>query len=194
LPPPQIRLLGSTRVEVLQGATYQRCTVDTPLTLQCDPGADAWDPIEGSLTQFVHACKEGFTFWSYGLQECGLNTDTPGVYTISFWVQDSATNETSAVTRTVHVLEQCKGDESRCSDGNCSVGPLCEGSNVPAGLGNMMPPGLELLRIPGQNSTSVVAIPFGWAYKACGPSSSPSLASTPCDSGLLSCRPLCCCI
>jgi hypothetical protein len=185
LPLPQIRLLGESRMAVLQGAAYHRCTTATPLALPCDPGVEVWDSVEGDLTQLVHACKEGYTFQDYGLQACGLNTNVPGEYTLSFWIRDSATNLTSTVSRTLHVLERCKEDESRCNDGSCSMGALCAGGNKDSPEdGPVMPPVLKLLQIPGQSSTNVVAIPFGWAYKACGLSSSP-LSSTPCEAGVL---------
>jgi hypothetical protein len=181
LPLPEIRLLGESRMEVLQGTPYHRCTTTTPWAIQCDPGVDVWDSVEGDLTHFVHACQEGYTFWDYGLQACGLNTNVPGEYTLSFWIRDSATNQTSTVARTLHVLERCKEDESRCSDGSCSMGGLCAGGNNNSPEdGTVMPPVLKLLKIPGQSSTNVVAIPFGWAYRACGLSSS-TLSSTPCE-------------
>jgi hypothetical protein len=195
LPLPEIRLLGESRVEVLQGTAYHRCTTTTPLALQCDPGVEVWDSVEGDLTQVVHACQEGYTFWDYGLQACGLNTDVPGEYTLSFSIRDSVTNQTSTVARTVHVLERCKEDEFRCGDGSCSMGALCPGGNNSPEAGTVMPPVLKLLKIPGQSSANVVAIPFGWAYKACGLSSSP-LSSTPCEAGVFSWDPylLFCCL
>jgi hypothetical protein len=182
-PQPEIQLLGSTRVQVLQGSTYHRCMQSTPLGHQCDLGVKAWDAIEGDLIQFVHACKEGHTFWDYGLQACNLDTETAGEYTLRFWIRDSATNESSSVVRTVHVLERCEGDESRCSNGSCSIGTFCESGHSPLDDSILMLPILHLLGIPGQSSASAVSIPYGQAYKACDPSSI-SLPSSPCEAGL----------
>jgi hypothetical protein len=161
LPLPEIRLLGPSRMEVLQGSAYHRCTTTTPLAQQCDPGVEVWDSVEGDLTQLVHACQEGYTFWTHGLQACGLNTNVPGEYTLSFWIRDSVTNQTSTVSRTLLVLEQCKEDESRCSDGSCSMGGLCAAGNKSPEDGTVMQPVLKLLKLPGQNSTNVVPFLLG---------------------------------
>jgi hypothetical protein len=187
LPPPEIRLLGEARVEFIQGSAYHQCSSHTPLNDQCDLGAEARDAIEGDLTQYVQACEEGYTFFEYGLQACQYNTSTPGEYTLSFWIRDSATNETVTVSRTVHVLERCEEDESRCADGTCSIGTLCVASSNTIenrqGSTTTNSPTLRLQRIPGQSSADMVAIPFGWSYKACGSSSTPT-STSPCETGL----------
>lgn len=77
------------------------------MSVKCDRGATAHSALEGDVTWTVMACTEGFAFWKYGLQGCGVDTGAVGSYALTFFVEhgDSRTE----VTRTLRVLEKCRG-------------------------------------------------------------------------------------
>ena len=77
--PPILTLLGTTPVNVPEGATYE------------DAGATATDAVDGDLTANIVTS---------GLP---IDTTTPGTYTVTYTVSDAAGNAADPVTRTVNV-------------------------------------------------------------------------------------------
>ncbi|MFH1568438.1 MAG: Ig-like domain-containing protein [Gemmatimonadota bacterium] len=57
-----------------------------------DPGATAWDLVDGDLTAAITVTG-------------AVDTDTPGTYTLTYRVNDSAGNEAQPAVRTVHVVD-----------------------------------------------------------------------------------------
>ena len=80
---PIISLLGSPVITITQGDTYT------------DSGATAQDNEDGDITANIIVVNP-------------VDTNTPGTYTISYNVSDSAGNVAQEVVRTVHVLAQAQ--------------------------------------------------------------------------------------
>jgi hypothetical protein len=110
---PKVTLIGLSEVEILRGTAYGACDESTPISLQCDHGADAHSPIEGDLTWALMACKDGFAFLQYGLRACGLDTSVVGSYNITFFIVHGSSRV--EVRRTLWVLEECDGAWNRPS-------------------------------------------------------------------------------
>src|SRR5207249_5319428 len=76
---PVITLRGSPTVSVQQGSTYT------------DAGATALDNVDGNITSKIVTVNP-------------VNTSTPGTYTVTYDVRDTAGNAATQVTRTVNVV------------------------------------------------------------------------------------------
>ena len=181
-----VRLLGPAEVAIDGNATYVPCSGSVPLATKCERGAEATDAVEGDLTQQVMACRQGYRFAQHGLQGCDLDTGVAGRYAIRLWVEDSATQEEVAVTRTVVVLETCAASEERCADGSCSRGGLCsaeQGGYEGDGEETAAPLVVRLRAVAGGDAqTGAAVVPYGRAYAACGANATPTPAK-PCDTG-----------
>ncbi|KAK3233264.1 hypothetical protein CYMTET_56422 [Cymbomonas tetramitiformis] len=169
---PSIHLLGPATVEVQQFATYAACVEGvTLMTEVCDRGAEASDALDGDLTARVLACSpDGLVnrFANVGVRGCAVDTSTPGVYTVTFSVANSA-SLLSSVERNVTVIATCPMTESLCSDGiSCSKQGVCMGDLDNTGLdsnANVVinsPPTIELLA-----STTFVEVRQHQVYAAC---------------------------
>ncbi len=78
---PTITLLGTTPLTVAHGSVYN------------DAGATAADSVDGNITANIGTVNS-------------VNTNTVGVYTVTYNVSDAATNAATQVTRTVNVTDQ----------------------------------------------------------------------------------------
>jgi hypothetical protein len=78
--PPEITLLGPPDMKVDQGAVYR------------DPGATAWDAVDGDLTEQIVAIIP-------------VKTSVPGEYFVTYNVSDAASNRAEEVRRRVLVAE-----------------------------------------------------------------------------------------
>lgn len=124
-------------------------------------------------------CQEGYWQAQYGLRGCA-NLNNVGVYSLKFFVLDSATGESTSVVRTVTVLPLCTATEVRCRDRSCSTGGFClSGSATAANVSP--PPGIEL-RTLALLEGSVVRVPRGVVYAACEDGQL-STALLPCEPG-----------
>ncbi|KAK3270208.1 hypothetical protein CYMTET_21381 [Cymbomonas tetramitiformis] len=170
--PPSIHLLGPATVEVQQFAIYAACVEGiTLMTEVCDRGAEASDALDGDLTARVLACSpDGLVnrFANVGVRGCAVDTSTPGVYTVTFSVANSA-SLVSSVERNVTVIATCPITESLCSDGiSCSKQGVCMRDLDNTGLdsnANVVldsPPTIELLA-----STTFVEVRQHQVYAAC---------------------------
>lgn len=84
-----LELLGAATVEVMQGKPYGPCEADAPLSRVCDRGARAFHTVQGDLTENVLVCSDGDKNWLFsddGVRPCQVDTDTPGIYTVTFTV------------------------------------------------------------------------------------------------------------
>lgn len=125
---PVIALLGPSEVYVNQYGVYDRCRPMTPMQLPCDPGAEAYDSLDGSLDLYVHACGVPLHTTKPDQQliplplACNFSTATPGTYPITYSVQNSL-GYLASVTRTLLVRAVCPDGERLCADStSCSVG------------------------------------------------------------------------
>ena len=86
--PPVISLLGSAALSIAKGNTYT------------DAGATASDTTDGNITASITS-----TITFNGGTVAAVDSNTVGVYTITYNVSDAAGNAATAVTRTVTVVE-----------------------------------------------------------------------------------------
>lgn len=104
---PVLELVGPAYVEILQGQPYGACNDFIQLSMPCDRGATALSSIDGDVAWMVMACAEGYTFATYGLQGCSLDTSLVGSHTIKFFIAHGSIEP--AAYRTIRVLETCPG-------------------------------------------------------------------------------------
>lgn len=126
---PMLSLVGSAEVIVGHGQPYTACVAGkSRLDQVCDPGADAVDPLDGDLSDFVTACSPDGVVnrFSYkGVTGCGVDTETAGVYFIEYLVHNSV-GLTASATRNVTVTARCPIGEELCTDGvECTVNGVC---------------------------------------------------------------------
>jgi len=92
--PPIITLLGTTPIDVVQGATYT------------DAGATAEDDTDGDITGNIVTVNP-------------VDTNTPGTYIVTYNARDAAGNDAAEVSRTVNVTAVPEDDWYTISpDGN----------------------------------------------------------------------------
>ncbi|GMH42603.1 hypothetical protein BSKO_10522 [Bryopsis sp. KO-2023] len=175
---PHVVLIGDPVVEVLEGTPYVRCPLcfDNPFDwpFPCDPGATAWDEMDGDLTDRVEVCsKDGVKslFHDGGLVGCDYNTSVPGSYIIDFKVENSGGGEGSA-SRVLTVLPRCDEGEILCRDSNiCSTFGVCAHSSiVVTSQDNASGEQLFLHLLHPHNvlkGPTIVKIPQGSVYKKC---------------------------
>jgi hypothetical protein len=182
-PATRISLRGPAEVELPLHAAYPSCSSSVPLEVACDAGAQAFDDIDGDLSQLVVACKSGYSFVDFGIQACMLDVDTAGRHDLEFWITDSATGGRVSVTRTIWVVVPCAIGEERCLDRSCSFNGVCTPSQgQPTKALSNVAPSLALRPVLGQASAEEVLVPHGWMYAACNATSSRTSA-TPCEPG-----------
>jgi hypothetical protein len=175
-------LWGPPQVSVQQYSAYTACDATTPLSVLCDRGASASDPVDGDLAPYLLACR--FQFGSVGLAGCTLDTTAPGVYTIQFAAENSAGLVATAV-RNVTVLITCATGEQPCSDGvSCSSGGACLAdlaSGPPLEATPPPPPPTLSLRTTAALG-AFVDVRKGTTYAACAAGVQPT-AEAPCELG-----------
>lgn len=150
-PATAMRLIGPAVVTVAQFEAYGRCGPVWLQELPCDSGATAADPVDGDVSAFIDACVPGFLFAEYGLTPCGIDTATPGEYTVKFSIVDSASGARVSVSRTVVVL---------------SVEEAAARSVASAGSSS---PVLQLRPVVGGDRRLRALVPRGTTYVACTP-------------------------
>lgn len=101
--PPVITLIGDDPVYVTQGNTYT------------DAGATAADNEDGDITDQI-------------VTNNSVDTDTPGIYIITYNVTDSDGAAADEVTRTVIVQSGGGGEDPICGNGIVEQGESCDGS------------------------------------------------------------------
>ncbi|GMH42588.1 hypothetical protein BSKO_10507 [Bryopsis sp. KO-2023] len=177
---PRVVLIGKPVVEVLEGTPYVRCPLcfDSPFDwpFPCDPGATAWDEMDGDLTDRVEVCsKRGVKslFHDGGLVGCNYNTSVPGNYSIHFKVENSG-GEKGCASRVLTVLPRCDEGEILCRDSNsCSTFGVCAHSSmvVVSQLGDNSSRERLFLHLLHPNNVperpTIVSIPQGSVYKKC---------------------------
>ncbi|GLI62029.1 hypothetical protein VaNZ11_004606, partial [Volvox africanus] len=130
--PPKLILVGTSVIQIQQGAQYDRCTALMPQVQPCDPGAVASDARDGILSMQVQVCGTPLRATRAGqilmplLLACNVSTAVPGNYAITFSVMNSA-NSSVSVSRTLVVQPVCPSGEQLCSDGtSCSADGACK--------------------------------------------------------------------
>lgn len=197
LAPPvatELSLLGAAEVWVTVGMPYGKCpTASYPLLLSCDPGAVAVHAQEGDVSDYITACGERYLFTEYGVTACGINTAVVGEYTVAFAVVDSGSGVPVEARRTLHVVAQLPegvpsaeavlAAESTSATDEVLLLSAASAPVRPSGSAAAWPaPTLQLKPVGAQGAT--VAVPHGWAYRACGDDSIQTPA-TPCEAGTL---------
>ena len=129
--PPTLILGGPTYLRMPAGTTYAACPPNSPLTLICDRGAKASDPVDGNLSPQVIACPDepggGSRFATNGLAGCRslAAVSNVGVYNVTFSVTNTA-GLTATAVRSLVVYAQCATGERLCLDGvTCSRAGIC---------------------------------------------------------------------
>jgi len=194
--PPTLELLGPAIVEVDQYRVYEKCLPDARIDVVCDKGVDANDPEEGNLVlaEMVWACSpdgELGKFSRKGLSYCGIDTDIPGEYTVTFTARDSAGLEAAPVSRTVKVIPSCPAGERLCSNKiDCSSGGLCA-SEIASGLSQAedqeaedLPPTMEFILDEEGLLSGFVPILWGRPLVRCAEGQLPR-AEEMCDLGVI---------
>ena len=97
-----IKLEGPPEIVLEQGMQYGLCagagSTGSGASTVCDRGATAQHPTEGDLSRIITAC--GKPVASFGLFNCDLDTNTPGIYTIDFQVNNCSRGDSRlALTR-----------------------------------------------------------------------------------------------
>ena len=106
---PVIKLKGSASVTINEGEQYS------------DPGATAWDMVDGNLTRRISITGE-------------VNTSRPATYMISYNVSDRAGNKAARVSRFVTVIRGIDSTPPVITlNGDASVTVTEDGSYVDAG-------------------------------------------------------------
>jgi hypothetical protein len=97
----------------------------------CERGVTAHDELQGDLTAEVTVCRAppsqggwALNFAEHGLTACGVDTASPGRYTIEFQVENDAGMEVG-VSREVLVEDLCLGTERLCESLLCSQDGVC---------------------------------------------------------------------
>ena len=214
LAPPSLRLIGKAEVTVTQGSSFERCAASLlPATATCDAGAAAWDVRDGSLDLRVTVCgtplrasRPGQVLLPLALA-CSASTATPGTYTLTYAVANSA-GLTAYASRRLTVLPACPPGERVCSGGGatgtpvvCSTGggtcagDLLEGTSALAAnfslslasasdAASPAAPTLQLLT--GAAAPALVTLRRGRPYAPCAAGTDLSMPSTqPCEPGAI---------
>ncbi|GIL51198.1 hypothetical protein Vafri_7273 [Volvox africanus] len=200
---PELILVGSSVIQVQQGAQYDRCTALMPQVQPCDPGAVASDARDGSLSMQVQVCgtplratRAGQTLMPL-LLACNVSTALPGNYTITFSVTNSA-NSSVNVSRTLFVQPVCPSGEQLCSDGrSCSADGVCKSNinnistsyisvSTTATTSAAAASSPQIALITATAAPAVVQLPRGSKYAPCTISVDMSAATTPfCEPGAI---------
>eukprot|EP00798_Chlamydomonas_sp_ICE-L_P021539 gene21539-28531_t len=112
-----LNLVGPSAEYVPFASVYLPCTASDDARVMCDRGATAQDELDGDLTHYVKACADGsgneetaslgdISFLSVGLTLCGIDTQKPGTYPVTFSVSNSQGVRVTAV-RYVVVVSAC---------------------------------------------------------------------------------------
>ncbi|KAK3288012.1 hypothetical protein CYMTET_4499, partial [Cymbomonas tetramitiformis] len=171
--PPVLELIGPSAVEVAEGAgAYAACPEQYDRSLVCDRGAAAHDALDGDLSARVLACSlDGVTqrFSSQGVTGCAIDTNTPGVYTVEFFVENSAGRSARAY-RNVTVAAACPVGEALCPNGvQCSFSGVCmDGLDSPKPEAPVDHPPTVTLATTPQVATAFVDVKQHALYVACG--------------------------
>lgn len=131
--PPVLSLVGPATVYLQLLQTYKKCEKTDPLTAVCDRGVTATDDMDGDLAGVVEVCRannsssssSGNMFSAYGLEACGMATNKPGTFDITFSVTNSQ-GLSASVTRQVVVQGGCLASGS----GSCDSQSCLEGGSA----------------------------------------------------------------
>ncbi|EFJ49406.1 hypothetical protein VOLCADRAFT_89802 [Volvox carteri f. nagariensis] len=210
-----LTLVGPSEIRVRQGTSYDRCTVvSVPQQQPCDPGAVAFDALDGRLDLRVQMVLPL-------LIACNVPIGRAGNYTITFSVANSA-GHTASVSRSLIVQPICPQGETLCSDAvSCSVEGVCmaaaaavdvvgtspgvllqedymstSGSASRSGASDItkVVPGTtkpQINLIINVAAPALVRLPRGWMYGPCPDSVDLSAPSTPfCEPGATAVDPI----
>ncbi|KAG2436559.1 hypothetical protein HYH02_011496 [Chlamydomonas schloesseri] len=214
LTPPSLRLIGPAEVAVTQGSSFERCAASLlPATATCDAGAAAWDVRDGSLDLRVTVCgaplrasRPGQVLLPLALA-CNASTATPGTYTLTYAVANSA-GVAAYASRRLTVLPACPPGERVCSGGGaagtpvvCSTGGgtcadnLLESTSALAanfslslasGAAAAPPAAPTLQLLTGAAAAPLVTLRRGRPYAPCAAGTDLSMPSTqPCEPGAI---------
>ncbi|KAK3275279.1 hypothetical protein CYMTET_16578 [Cymbomonas tetramitiformis] len=186
--PPELALVGPELITVNLGDYYVPCGKYYPAGAVCDSGATATDSLDGDLTERVTVCEtetETNRYSVRGLNGCLLDTQTPGLYNLTFAVTNSAGLRTVAV-RQVLVMISCISYERRCSSLlACSVNGVCQedlqGGGESAVPAENIPPNLTLVEAGA--TLQYINIKRYYIYALCGYNVT-STVDFPCDPGV----------
>lgn len=111
---PSISLMGEALLILPVNAVYAKCPYPRPLNSVCDLGAVAVDPVEGDLSRFVKVCSapgtslmenvDASSFSKYGVRYCEIDTKSPGIQNVTFWVADSV-GSFATVSRVIMIVQ-----------------------------------------------------------------------------------------
>lgn len=114
LPQVSISLVGEALLILPVNAVYAKCPYPRPLDSVCDLGATAYDPIEGDLSRLIKVCSppasssmdtiDASSFDQFGVRYCAIDTQSPGVKNVTFWVADSVGN-VATTSRMIMVVQ-----------------------------------------------------------------------------------------
>lgn len=176
--PPAVTLLGSGSLERFPDNSTQMTHAIGLFDPWVDPGATAFDSIDGYLTPNITR-----TFGALGPVNASAATPTGQFYTVFYSISNKGGLEAPRAERRVTVVDPCAqsnpGEHLCGPGGECSVDGLCASIGGLAtagggGAGNNKPPVLTL------QGPQAVTISVGTAYDVC-----PSGAdlSVPCERG-----------
>ncbi|KAK3237662.1 hypothetical protein CYMTET_52282 [Cymbomonas tetramitiformis] len=127
---PVLELAGPSAIEIPEGGEpYAVCPEGGERLGQvCDKGATATDALDGDLTARILACSPdgaSMRLDTKGVSACGVDTDVPGVYLVTFSVSNSA-GLSAYATRNVTITPACPIGEVLCRSGEaCSSDGVC---------------------------------------------------------------------
>lgn len=139
---PSISLVGEPLLILPVNAIYANCPYPRPLDSVCDLGATAADPVEGDLSRLVKVCSEpgsspmdvidASSFEHFGVRYCNIDTRSPGVKNVTFWVADSV-GSVASVSRVIMVVQPTSPVLDPVSLGRLSVFDLKNSILDPSG-------------------------------------------------------------
>ncbi|KAG2445957.1 hypothetical protein HXX76_000560 [Chlamydomonas incerta] len=197
---PAFGINSASSVSISQYLPYVPCRGGATSN-NCDPGAKASLRSLGDLNHRIVACADKVKqnpqpYSVVGLQYCGIDTASPGTYTITYHLSWPSVG-TLIIKRQLLVVERCVG-ESLCPDGFCSVDQSCARNNVSSTISSFIvatgdangllpnstslstntPPALFLRN--GEVVNSTVVVPRGTPYMVCAADQVPT-QDRPCE-------------
>eukprot|EP00854_Cymbomonas_tetramitiformis_P012334 gene12334-14567_t len=169
--PPVITLLGDGQLgRNAEGGIYMAHFVNQYSAFNC-PGAEAWDDVDGNLTQELSQ-------FGAGQVDTSVLTPLDAPKIVTYSVFDTAGNAAVQARRRVYVVKPCAEGETMCNDGMCMANPLqCPLGQVAEAMHNLEPnvaPELVLL------GPAEVTVAQHEGYARCRNS---SLVSRVCETG-----------
>ncbi|KAG2452521.1 hypothetical protein HYH02_002759 [Chlamydomonas schloesseri] len=195
---PVFVINGAGSVSIAQYLPYVPCRAGV-ISKNCDPGAKGSLRSLGDLNHRIFACADKvpkpLPYSVVGLQYCGIDTTTPGTYTVTYHLSWPSVG-TLVIKRQLLVVERCVG-ETLCPDGFCSVELSCA-RNVSTAISSFIvatgdanglmpnstslstnnPPALFLKNGDVVNTT--VVVPRGTPYMVCAADQVPT-PDRPCE-------------